>query len=404
MDKTSFGQQDPTETSNSNIPSAKKPHTRRILFYSTLIIFGIGAAYSIISSPTTGWIPAMAYIIFGSILFAYRKSLLEGKKKQDSSVVASANSQATQPVHIGVSSTEPQSAQPIPTKTKPTTKHLFGVIGMSLGALIILFIAVSVFQPQAYLLMVRSQGQADHEVTTTNVDVLQTLTLKQDSDAGAAGGSATQTITLLTDTQFVAPSSWSFITRAHNEAQQLDDGVEAIVVDGTAYQRQAGSTDSYSTYTFAEGEYDQTKHAIESSSFFQPKLLEYAGTPRFVFNTDGQPWWMLHFRIPIDVDAIDQAQPDWYSPELYAFGKDATLPNQQIEFTLDIWVNPFTRKVAHEQWVVSKVSDDDPQYHVQLDIQLDRSLRYPNDLSIVAPAVENNTTAPTDGSETPTNQ
>lgn len=403
MDSTSFEQKDPAEAPHTNTPPKDKKNFHRAAFYSLIILFGAGAAYAIISNPTTGWIPAVAYIVFGSIVFAYRKPLLEGKKKESAPAVAPLESSAAQPMGSVSSSTDSTPIQPKLQKIKPTTKHVWGVVGMSLGALIILVIAVSVFQPQAYLWMVRSQGQADHEVTTTNVDVLQTLTLKQDSDAGAAGGSATQSITLATDTEFVAPTSWSFITRAHNEAQQLDDGVEAIVVDGTAYQRQAGSADPYSTYTFAAGEYDSTKQAIESSSFFQPKLLEYAGTPRFVFNTEGQPWWMLHFRIPIDVDAIDQAQPDWYSPELYAFGKDSTLPNQQVEFILDIWVNPFTRRVTHEKWMVSKVSDDDAQYHVRLDIQLDRSLSYPRDLSITPPVVKIDTTAPSD-TTTPTDQ
>jgi len=383
----------PTQSTQNNnpTPTTKRPRDmkriRQIAFFAFLIILGAGAAYAIISNPKTGWIPALAYIVFAAVLFAYRKSIIEGKQKdiqpsQSQPAVASVTNPITQEIPPIISQTP---------KAKPKLKHVVALVGAGIGSLILLFIIVSVFQPRMYVWFVTSQTQADHEVTSTTVDVIRTLIAKEATE-GVDPGTATQTIALNTDTKYVAPSSWAFITRAKSESQGLDEGVEVIVVGETAYQRTADTTDEYTTYQFAEGEYDSTAEAIEGSSFFQKGILEFMKTPRFVFNTDGQPWWMLHYRIPVDIDALDAAAPDWYSSDIYAFAKDPSLTDQQVEFSLDLWINPLTRRVAHEQWMVTKVSNDDAQYTVQLDIFMDRTFSYPKDLTIDVPE---NITTPT---------
>lgn len=373
----------PQETpQHISTPEQKKPRDmkkiRMIMYYALLIVLGVGAAYSIISDPKTGWIPTLAYIIFASVLFAYRKQIIEGKKINAEQLAATTPT-ATEQIVAAAPVIEPQAP-----KVKPKLKHILILVGVGLGSLIVLFVIVSMFQPRMYLWFVTSQGQADHEVTSTTVDVVRTLTLK-DTTEGVEPGTSTQTILLNTDTKFVAPSSWAFVTRAKSAAQNLDEGVEVIVVGNKAYQRTADTTEAYTTYTFAEGEYETTADAIEGSSFFQKGILEYMKSPRFVFNTDGQPWWMLHYRIPVDVDALDAAAPDWYSADIYAFAKDPSLTDQQVEFSLDLWINPFTRKISHEQWMVIKTSNDDEQYIVKLDIFMDRSFSYPKDLTIEEP-------------------
>jgi hypothetical protein len=382
----------PQETQkNIQPPKVKKPSNkkkiRKILFYAVLIILGAGAAYAIISNPKTGWIPTLAYIVFASIVFTYRKPIIEGKQK----LTQPDMHQVTATPTLGAVTPEVSATISQAPRAKLKLKHIFTLVGIGLGGLIILFIIVSLFQPRMYLWFVTSQAQADHEVTSTTVDVIRTLTAKETTE-GADPGTATQTIALNTDTKYVAPSSWAFVTRAKSESQGLDEGVEVIVMGETAYQRTADTTDEYTTYQFAEGEYDSTAKAIEGSSFFQKGILEFMKTPRFVFNTDGQPWWMLHYRIPVNIDALDAAAPDWYSSDIYAFAKDPSLTNQQVEFSLDLWINPFTRHVAHEQWMVTKVSNDDAQYTVQLNIFMDRTFSYPKNLTIDAPE---NTTTPT---------
>jgi|GEM_PF-3809858 len=407
----------PDQRSSESKPSKKsfslnQSTTRKIIFYAVLVILGAGAAYAIVTNPTTGWIPAVAYIVLASITVAYRKVLIEGKSAAAKVTQDTAKSSTDAHMDIATPKEEIKSPEAHNPKRKLNKKHVWAIVGVSVGALIVLLIAVAIFQPKIYFWLITSQGQASHEKTSTHVDVLQTLTLKQPDANGVSGGTATQSISLDTETQHVAPDSWSFMTQAQNSAQKLSDGVDAIIVDGTAYQRRTGSNTDYSSYTFASGEYDTTKQAIESSSLFQSNLLHYAGTPRFVFNTEGQPWWLLHYRMPINVDAIIADSPDWYSSDLYAFGKDPTLTKQTVDFTMDIWVNPFTRKVVHEKWLVVKTSADDAKYDVRLDIQLDRSLEYPKTLSISVPtnvtASQPTTTdqngSASDQTDTPTNQ
>lgn len=304
-----------------------------------------------------------------------------------------------------------QSPKQEETKKKIEPKHLWTVIGISVGAIVVLIIGAMLFLPQLYIALAQRKAIPSFVTTNTAVHVNREMNSAATEDTEAQ--TYTETVDLTTETQYSAPSSWAYTTTLTSGDNSINESIEVIVANNSAYQRQAAVSEEWTKYPLQAGDYETTEKAISSSSLFVPQLFDYAGNTRFVWNTEGQPWWALHYRVPIDVNAIeadyDAALADyqaahpttsdsasqstepfdyWYDPQLYPFSLEDGVAEQEVDLMIDLWVNPFTGQVMHEVWDITKHTADASGTDVTLGITLNRSYDYSTPVSIQEPAVQ----------------
>lgn len=292
---------------------------------------------------------------------------MEEQKKEESIIAPAKNNQPTEPI---VSSVEEKKESSVPKKVSLHPKHAWTIFGFSLGAIIIFLVGVMLFLPQVYVSFAKNRTLPEKFSTDTVVMVERSVDVAETDSAAAE--SFTDSISLKTVTDHIAPRTWRYTTVVTDADGTTEEGIEVLVFDTEAYQRQANSNDEFVMYPLEDADYTTTEEAISASSLFIPELVEYAGAERFVWNTDEQPWWYLHYRMPIDVARIEADAPEWYDPQLYPFAYEEGLGDQQVDFMLDVWINPFTGRIMHEVWSIKKQSVGDETLNVLLDIVLVR--------------------------------
>lgn len=274
-----------------------------------------------------------------------------------------------------------------PKKIKPTASLYVKVIGLCLGGIVLFAIGVMLFQPHAYLWVIGKKSTASRQVTTTNVVIDRSVVDNRPLDENTTSQSFKDTVRVVTDTSYITPDTWKFKTVIHAEGgPEGGEGIEVLIFGDEAFQRQAGAETEYTPYAFEEGEYDSTVEAIQSSSFFQPGILPFAKDARIVWSTDGHPWWQPHYQFTVDVSELEAASPEWFTPELYPFGTEASLGPQNIEFVVDVWIHPFTGRVMHEVWNIKKANLPGDVYDIALKVMMERTFQFPSELTIDRPS------------------
>lgn len=292
----------------------------------------------------------------------------------------------------------------LPLKKKRSTLKVAGVIGLMVGSLVIFVIGMIVFQPYAYLSLLKRQSEPQKEIARTRTVIYRNI---EPRDPSAGTEAYSDSVTITSETQHVAPDTWSFSTRVKSAQSTTEegDGIDALIFSkDEAYQRYPGEGQTYQPFQFSQvagdavdengnpvdqsqqvDEYAETIRAIRTS-LFQNQLLDYVYNPRFVWKSDGKPWWQPHYRYTIAVGNIEADSPDWYDASMYPFAVEPALGSQKIVFTLDVWLNPLTGKVMNEVWQVHKETLDADIYFITLDVTVDRQHEYPADLEIAKPS------------------
>lgn len=345
-------------------------------FYVLVALFAAGLVYEF-TKESMSMILIAVYIIFGSVIVVNRKLFFAFEKQTHETLANDTQSAPApiEPVHPPDSTTSPAQHTPI---------HKGKLVLLGVAALVVLMIGVMVFMPRAYLWVALQVGFPSTYTTDSTVHVSRSLS---SLDAEDGSGAYEDSITVNTKASHIAPSTWSFITTLQNDAgTPSTEGVEVLVFEDEAFQRQTGTEDgAFTQYPLQQEEYDTTVQAIEASSLFVPELIDYAGAGRFVFDTGEKPWWYLHYRLPIDVAALEADAPEWYEPQLFPFASESQLGDQDISFLLDVWIHPFTGRIMHEVWNISKSTTSDQQYDIALDIIMVRAYDYGQEVTIDKP-------------------
>ncbi len=261
------------------------------------------------------------------------------------------------------------------------------IISLMVGSFIVLLLGVLLFQPRAYFWVIQKVASPKNLVTDTHVEVERTFTPVASTDATAQTAPEHDTISIRYQASHITPDTWAYTSTLSSSNPSYGGGTfEARLFGKDVFQR-TDTTSNFTTYTFADADYQTTIKTIRASSVFLPELFNYALNTRFVFAKGSESFWMLHYRFQLDIAKIEKDKPSWFDKDSFPFSSDSTIKDQVDNTYVDVWVNPFTAKVEKEEWRIIKKGNDPTSGNIDLYILLTRTLQYPKTLTIDKPKV-----------------